>query len=131
MSMNYGGFVFFVFANSNCRSATWQSDKSKLETNEEVLKRRRKRRSLLIDERHSTLIIWTMISFKPRPRNSTTGQSSKSCSRILKPFRLIELISSKVDIESEMSLNNYHLKTNRKRYNDARDAKAKSGPRKR
>lgn len=76
MSMNYGGFVFFVFdifAISNCHSATWQRDKSKLETNEEVLKRRRKRRSLLIDESHSTLIIWTMISFNPRPRSSTTG----------------------------------------------------------
>ena len=76
MSMNYGGFVFFVFdvfAISNCHSATWQRDKSKLETNEEVLKRRRKRRSLLIDESLSTLIIWTMISFNRRPRSSTTG----------------------------------------------------------
>ena len=51
--------------------------------------------------------------------------------QILTLFRLTELISSKVDIEHEMALNNYHLKTNRKRYNDARDAKAKSGPRKR
>jgi len=130
--MNYGGSVFSLFCNFViCLSATWQRDKSRLETNEEVLKRRRKRRSLLIDESHSTLIIWTMISFKPRPRSSTTGESSNLCSQIITVFRLTELISSKVDIEHEMAFNNYHLKTNRKRYNDARDAKAKSGPRKR
>ncbi|CAG5105806.1 Oidioi.mRNA.OKI2018_I69.chr1.g2470.t1.cds [Oikopleura dioica] len=44
---------------------------------------------------------------------------------------LVELVSSKVDIEVNLSQINYHLKCNRSRYNDARDAKAKSGPRKR